>query len=188
TGQNIANIFEEQECYLRLSKERVFLVTIDLIKAANNFPRKQIFSLGTCIGRFTHSRKFHLKITSLKVLAPFAKNKVWLKRGAEQHFVYGKNVLKSSVMKLSESIGLNDGVIVFSSSEEPLGFGISAKSSDHCRTAAPTDLVVLWQTSDVAGSESSLNNDFFASAPPSMALILFALSKSLKSVTKHSLK
>merc|ERR1719348_1273926 len=115
------------------------------MKAAACIEKKKIQSFGTCIGKFTHSRKFHLKITSLDILAPFAKNKVWLKKGSEQHFVYGKNILKASIKKLSESIDTNEGLIVCTSDDLPIGFGVSAKSGDAIRTAAPTDLAVIWQ-------------------------------------------
>ena len=35
--------------------------------------RKNLVSLGTCIGKFTKGGKFHLQITALDVLAPYAK-------------------------------------------------------------------------------------------------------------------
>lgn len=91
-----------------------------LMKAAACIEKKKVKSFGTCIGRFTHSRKFQLKITSLDLLAPYAKNKVWLKKGSEQHFIYGKNILKASVQKLSENVDSNEGVIIYSNDELPI--------------------------------------------------------------------
>ncbi len=43
------------------------------MRKATNIARKQLISLGTCIGKFTKSGKFHLQITALDVLAPYAK-------------------------------------------------------------------------------------------------------------------
>ena len=44
-----------------------------IMRKATNISRKQLISLGTCIGKFTKSAKFHLQITALDVLAPYAK-------------------------------------------------------------------------------------------------------------------
>ena len=38
--------------------------------------RKNLISLGTCIGRFTHSNKFRLQIGALQVLSKHAQHKV----------------------------------------------------------------------------------------------------------------
>ena len=43
------------------------------MRKATNISRKQLLHLGICIGKFTHSNKFHLVITALDVLAPYAK-------------------------------------------------------------------------------------------------------------------
>lgn len=44
-----------------------------IMKRATNVARKNLISLGTCIGKFTKSGKFHLQITALDLLAPYAK-------------------------------------------------------------------------------------------------------------------
>ena len=38
-----------------------------------NVARKQLLTFGTCIGKFTHGGKFHLVITALNVISPYAK-------------------------------------------------------------------------------------------------------------------
>lgn len=45
----------------------------EIMRKATNISRKQLLHLGICIGKFTHSNKFHLVITALDVLAPYAK-------------------------------------------------------------------------------------------------------------------
>lgn len=43
------------------------------MRRATNVARKNLVSLGTCIGKFTKSGKFHLQITALDLIAPYAK-------------------------------------------------------------------------------------------------------------------
>ena len=57
-----------------LTHHTLFLPYSEMImRKATNIARKQLISLGTCIGKFTKSGKFHLQITALDVLAPYAK-------------------------------------------------------------------------------------------------------------------
>ncbi len=44
-----------------------------IMRKATNVARKNLISLGTCIGKYTKSGKFHLQITALDLLAPYAK-------------------------------------------------------------------------------------------------------------------
>ena len=44
-----------------------------VMRRATNVARKNLISLGTCIGKFTKSGKFHLQITALDIIAPYAK-------------------------------------------------------------------------------------------------------------------
>ena len=43
------------------------------MRKATNVARINLVSLGMCIGKFTKSKKFHLQITALDVIAPYAK-------------------------------------------------------------------------------------------------------------------
>jgi hypothetical protein len=43
------------------------------MKTATNFGREALLSLGTCVGKFTKSEKFHMSITFLDYLAQYAK-------------------------------------------------------------------------------------------------------------------
>lgn len=60
-------------------------------------------------------------------------------------FLYGNHVLKSGLGRITENIAPGDGVVVFSMSDVPLGFGIAAKSTQDCRKMVPTGNVVLHQ-------------------------------------------
>lgn len=70
---------------------------------------------------------------------------VWVKPSAEMSFLYGNHVLKSGLAKITENTPTNAGVVVFSLSDIPLGFGVAAKSTADCRTADPGTIVALHQ-------------------------------------------
>ncbi|KAL3075567.1 hypothetical protein niasHT_036587 [Heterodera trifolii] len=116
-----------------------------LARQAACMTRKRLFSVGTCLGKFTHGKRFFLHITALDYLAPYAGGRVWLKPQAEQQFPYGK-VVKSGVSRMSDGVEANKGVIVYNMSDIPLGFGIVAKNTSDCRRADPTALVLLHQS------------------------------------------
>lgn len=46
--------------------------------------------------------------------------KVWVKPNAEQQFLYGNNILKSGVGRITEGVAAKQGVVVFSMNETPL--------------------------------------------------------------------
>lgn len=74
-GRNIEKLVErddEKYCF-RLHKDRVYYVSERLLAVAAGFARPAIAGLGTCFGKFTHGRAFHLQITCLEHLAQFAK-------------------------------------------------------------------------------------------------------------------
>jgi 60S ribosome subunit biogenesis protein NIP7 len=70
---------------------------------------------------------------------------VWVKSSAEMSFLYGNHILKSGLAKITENTPVNAGVVVFSMSDIPLGFGVTSKSTAECRTADPGVIVTLHQ-------------------------------------------
>ncbi|KAL1543056.1 60S ribosome subunit biogenesis protein NIP7 [Salvia divinorum] len=152
-GNNLKNIVLESQAHegpepnpgrycFRMQKNRVYYVSESLVKRATNVKRDKLVSLGTQIGKFTKGGKFHLTVQCLNLLAANAKHKVWLKPTSEMKFLYGKSVSKSEVGRITESIQVNDGVVVFSMSDVPLGFGDAAKSTVDCRKMDPNGIVV----------------------------------------------
>jgi 60S ribosome subunit biogenesis protein NIP7 len=144
---------KEQTHVFRLHKDRIFYVSEQVMKAAVHIPRKNLVSLGTCIGKFTHSRKFRLSITALDLLARYARYKVWLKPAGEQAFVYGNHIAKGHLKRVTDDMPVNAGVVVFSESagsagDNPIGFGVSAKSVVDCRTAG-AEAIVVYRNADV---------------------------------------
>ncbi|KVI03751.1 Pseudouridine synthase/archaeosine transglycosylase [Cynara cardunculus var. scolymus] len=155
TGNNLKNIVESPShegldknpgryCF-RLHKNRVYYVSESLVKRATNIKRENLVALGTNIGKFTKSGKFHLTIQALNLLAANAKHKVWLKPTSEMSFLYGNDVVKGGLGRITDNINAYDGVVVFSMSDVPLGFGIAAKSTQDCRKMDPNGLVVIRQ-------------------------------------------
>ena len=127
--------------------------------------------MGHTFGKFTKSKKFKLHITCLDAIAPYAQYKVrawaaaaaadrrrrarraeaataaqvWLKPSAEQSFLYGNNVLKAGLGRITEDTPQYQGVIVLSMSDVPLGFGVAAKSTAECRQLDPQAIVAFHQ-------------------------------------------
>lgn len=72
-------------------------------------------------------------------------NKIWLKPSAEQQFLYGHHVTKSGLGRISENTEKYNGVLVYSMSDLPLGFGVAAKSTVECKFAEPLSSVCFHQ-------------------------------------------
>jgi 60S ribosome subunit biogenesis protein NIP7 len=66
---------------------------------------------------------------------------MWLKASAEQQFLYGHNVMKSGLGRISESVGKYQEVVLYSMADVPLGFGPTAKSTYECRHTDPGTIV-----------------------------------------------
>lgn len=146
-GENVKLLVDRPDgsyCF-RLHKDRVYYVSEELMKKASNVQRKSLLSLGSCVGKFTKSGKFHLLITALDYIAPYAKYKMWLKPNAEQTFLYGNHVLKSGLSRVTENVPQYHGVVIYSMSDMPLGFGVAAKTTQECRHADPSTIVALRQ-------------------------------------------
>lgn len=125
----------------RLHKNRVYYVNETVLQAAMNVPRENLVSLGTCFGKFTHSKKFRLLITALDYMAQFAKYKMWIKPTGEMNYMFGNNVLKAHLGRITENTPKHQGVVFYSMSDIPLGFGVSGQSTLECRKVESTAIV-----------------------------------------------
>ena len=76
-GENVKCLLERPDGIysFRLQNERVFYASERMIKLAATIARDNLISFGTCIGKFTKTRKFRLNITALEFMAPYAKVK-----------------------------------------------------------------------------------------------------------------
>ncbi len=102
--------------------------------------------MGTCVGKFTKTRRFRLQVTALDLLAAHAKYKVWVKPSAEMSFLYGNHVGKAGVARMTEGIPQYSGVVVMSMTDVPLGFGRASQTTERARDLDPTAIVVLHQS------------------------------------------
>jgi len=146
-GENIKGLVDRPDgphCF-RLHQERVYYVSEDIMRKAGNVSRDNLICLGSCLGKFTKSKKFRLHITALDYLAPYAQAKMWLKPSAEQQFLYGHNVTKAGLGRISDNTQKYRGVVLYSMSDIPLGFGTAAKSTSECRHADPGTIVAFHQ-------------------------------------------
>merc|ERR1719456_157592 len=89
-GVNLKQLVDrnDETHVFRLHKDRVYYVGEKVLKKAGHVERKKLLSAGVCFGKFTHTKKFRLGVTSLEIMARLARYKVWLKPAGEQHFVY----------------------------------------------------------------------------------------------------
>ena len=104
----------------RIQGSRVYYVRESLANLATSVARDNLLSLGTCLGKFTKTGKFRLHITSLEVIAPHARYKVWIKGNGEMPFLYGGHVVKAHVGRWSEDCPEHQGVVVLSMNDTPL--------------------------------------------------------------------
>ncbi|KAJ8904569.1 hypothetical protein NDN08_001087 [Rhodosorus marinus] len=147
-GTNVKLMIErkDKEIYcFRLQKDRVYYTSEELMKKATNISRDSLACLGTCVGRFTHHKKFHILITCLPLLSELCEFKVWLKPSQEMSFLYGNHILKAGLGRITENTPQNTGVVVYNMAGTPLGFGVTARTTQEARKAGPTDIIVLHQ-------------------------------------------
>jgi 60S ribosome subunit biogenesis protein NIP7 len=60
-------------------------------------------------------------------------------------FLYGNHVLKSGLGRITENTPSYTGVVVYSMADVPLGFGVTAKSTNECRSMDPSGIVTFHQ-------------------------------------------
>jgi 60S ribosome subunit biogenesis protein NIP7 len=157
--ERLINRSDERHCF-RLLKDRVYYISESLMKASTSIAKDDLLHAGTCLGKFSKSGKFRLHITALDYLAQYAKYKVWVKPSNEMSFLYGNHVTKSGLARMTEGTPQYAGVVVYSMSDIPLGFGVAAQSTDHCQTLEPTGNVVLHQA-DIGDYLRGLEDDMF---------------------------
>lgn len=157
--ERMINRSDERHCF-RLIKDRVFYISEALMKAANSVKREDLLAVGVCLGKFSKSGKFRLHITALEYLSQYAKYKVWVKPSSEMSFLYGNHVTKNGLARMTENTPQYSGVVVYSMSDIPLGFGVAAQSTEHCQTLEPSGNVVLHQ-SDIGEYLRGIEDDMF---------------------------
>lgn len=60
-------------------------------------------------------------------------------------FLYNNHVLKSGLGRITEGTAKYQGVVVMSMSDVPIGFGVTAHSTQECRKLDPAAIVAFNQ-------------------------------------------
>jgi 60S ribosome subunit biogenesis protein NIP7 len=146
-GRNIKHLIErpDGEYCFRLHKDRVYYMSAVQLKAATSVERDSLVAMGTCFGKFTKTHKFRMYVTCLDYLAQYATYKVWIKSGKEMSYLYGNNILKAHLGRITEDTPKYQGVVVYTMSDVPIGFGVTAHSTRECRKLDPTAVVCFHQ-------------------------------------------
>ena len=146
-GKNISALLDrpaDPYCF-RLHNNRVYYLSDRVMHAATTVSRDDLASMGVCFGKFTQGGNFRLKVTCLDLIAQHARFKVWIKPSAEMSFLYGNDVIKAGVGRMTESIPQYAGVIILSMANTALGFGRAAQTTERAAELDPTSKVVLHQ-------------------------------------------
>ncbi|KAJ1444680.1 hypothetical protein M885DRAFT_626901 [Pelagophyceae sp. CCMP2097] len=143
-AEALLNNAKEPHCF-RVHRERVYYVSETLMRHSTNIKRENLLALGTCFAKITHSGKIHLQITALNHLAQHAIHKVWLKPNAEMAFLYGNNITKAGLGRITDAAPQYAGVVIYNMQDTPLGFGVLAHPTEACKDLEPTQTVVLHQ-------------------------------------------
>jgi 60S ribosome subunit biogenesis protein NIP7 len=146
-GDNLRYLIdrEDEDHVFRLQEQKLYYMSKSVLDIAQLVGREQLVSAGTFLGNYTKAGKIKLHITALPLLAKYAKFKVWVKPGGEQVFLYGNNVLKTHVARMTEATPQYQGVVVYSMNDVPLGFGVTARSTEQSLHVQPHDVVVFNQ-------------------------------------------
>lgn len=152
TGNSLKNLIapldntpDADRYVFRVQQSRCYYVRLSLANLATSISRDKLLSLGICLGKFTKSGKFRIHITALPILAEHARYKVWVKANGEMPFLYGGHVVKAHVGRWSEDCPEHQGVVVYSMNDTPLGFGVTARSTQEARRLDPTGIVCFRQ-------------------------------------------
>jgi 60S ribosome subunit biogenesis protein NIP7 len=147
-GRHIRYLIDRPDgnyCF-RMQKDRVYYLSEQLMKAAMGVPRENLITLGVCFGKFTKTKKFRLHVTALDYIAQYAKYKMWIKPSGEMSYLYGNNVIKAHLGRITENTPKHHGVIFYSMTDIPLGFGVCGQSTQECRKLESTGIVGFHQT------------------------------------------
>ena len=146
-GDNVEKLIRRPDgnyCF-RLHRDRVYYVSEALMRRSTNISRDNLVSLGTAFGKFSKTGKFRLGITCLDYLSELAQHKVWVKPSAEMSYLYGNNIVKSGLARITEDVPQYGGVVVYTMNNLPMGFGVAAQSTQYVRELDGASIVVLHQ-------------------------------------------
>ncbi|ORY92250.1 60S ribosome subunit biogenesis protein nip7 [Syncephalastrum racemosum] len=146
-GSNIKHLVDrpdEPYCF-RLQQSRVYYMSEKMARLAISAGRDHLGSIGTCFGKFSKTGKFTLHITALDYLALYGTHKIWVKPNGEMPFLYGNNIVKAHLGRITDNTPEHTGIVVYSMNDIPLGFGVTARATADMKNLQPTDMIVFHQ-------------------------------------------
>ena len=134
-GGNTKHLLErsDEKWVFRLHNSRIWYMPHRLMQAASSIAKKNLAGIGVMFAKVTHNEHIRIQITALEYLAQYALFKVWVKPNQEQAFMYGAHISRSGLGRITENTPQYQGVAVFSMSDIPMGFGVTAQSTLQCR-------------------------------------------------------
>ncbi|GET91887.1 hypothetical protein, conserved [Leishmania tarentolae] len=150
-GANTTHLLErkgEEEHVFRLHKNRIWYMPLRLAKLASCVSKTNLMGIGVLFAKVTHNGNVRIQVTALEYIAQYSLFKIWVKPNQEQKFLYGGNVSRTGLGRITESTPKYQKVAVFSMGDIPLGFGVAAQSTLECRKCEMNSQV-LFHEADV---------------------------------------
>lgn len=149
-GQNTAHLLEAkgEEKVFRLHNSRIWYISKELARLSSCVSKSNLMGIGVLFAKVTHNGHIRIQVTALEHIAQFAVFKLWVKPNQEQKFLYGGNVTRAGLGRITESTPKYQKVAVFSMGDVPLGFGVAAQSTLECRKCE-MNAQVLFHEADV---------------------------------------
>eukprot|EP00477_Mikrocytos_mackini_P001358 GAHX01001456.1.p1 GENE.GAHX01001456.1~~GAHX01001456.1.p1 ORF type:complete len:203 (-),score=43.82 GAHX01001456.1:49-657(-) len=152
-------------------KTRLYRIRKNIMKKFCSLPSNCIMGMGELIGKLTKTKRTMFYITALDFLED-SPNKVELNYEKEKAFLYGNNLHKGNVNRISESIENNSGCVVYKAQkggkktkkgsvmdkeEVPtkdfgnfsIGFGASNVDSYKFKTMVDNTKLVMYRNGDI---------------------------------------
>ncbi|CCW63139.1 unnamed protein product [Phytomonas sp. EM1] len=150
-GANAPHLLDrkgEEEHVFRLHKGRIWYMPLRLAKLSSCVAKSNLMGIGVLFAKVTHSGSIRIQVTALEYIAQYSLFKIWIKPNQEQKFLYGGNVTRAGLGRITESTPKYQKVIAFSMGDIPLGFGVAAQSTLECRKCE-MNAQVLFHEADI---------------------------------------
>jgi hypothetical protein len=108
----------------RIQKFRVYETLIGITRYTNHFQEHQIASSGTCIARYTHTKRLWLTVPFLKLTTEFPpSNSLGCTRHGESQFLRGFHLPQANLGWTKGKLLRGEGVFIVGTTGINLGFG-----------------------------------------------------------------
>ena len=149
-GANTKHLLDRKDegwCF-RLHARRIWYMPARLAAAASSIARDNLLAIGVLIAKVTHAGHMRVQITALDILAQYAPFKIWVKPAQEQGFMYGGNITRAGLGRITEETPQYTGVAIYTMGDIPVGFGVASQSTLQCRKCEMNS-TVLFHEADI---------------------------------------